>query len=236
MPSNPIHILCLHGAGSNAAKLEKSMNTLIQKGRKSNIHFHFLESDFKNDRGPDLKQWWSFPKEGDIFNIPNYDTGIESLMKVCERWNRGTEEQKEFVPFDGLFGFSQGSAVSQLFLFECLKEKSRIHQLPKFFILCGTFSIFPEQFRYDPVKNGLISLCPVLGFNGDLDPLVSPERSEECLKSIIDPSQLTLKRHPGKHYVPSRSNSVEQLIEFILSLFKSEKSSEAEAQFVTSRE
>lgn len=213
-----IRILCLHGAVSTAAKLRKSMSGLIQKGKKQGILFDFLESPHpcpvvKEDK-EETKQWWSFGTKEDLFNSKEYDTGEESLQLLRDYWLAGYQEHNNRYRYDGLLGFSQGSALAQIFVFDAV-QRNDPKCLPKGLILSGTFEVHADKYRWDASQLGLIDQVPVLVCSGEKDSLVTKETSVACAQKIFSPSSLTLHTHAGGHYVPSRSDSIQVVLDFI---------------------
>jgi predicted esterase len=207
-----IRILCLHGARSNVVLLKRSMKTLILKGSKMNMEFDFLQAQFQSEEEQkaksDLFQWWSFPTQGDMFIDTAYDTAAQSLKQLESQWKNGH--------YDVLFSFSQGSALAQLFMFNLFQNKEL--SIPKCVVLCSTFDISPIELRWNTELNGHCNVCPVISCTGERDDLIPPTKSIQAVENVFDKSILKQFQHAGGHYVPSRSESVMELLQYIYSL------------------
>lgn len=207
---SPVRVLCLHGAHSNAARLKKSMKTLLQKAHKKHgMEMDFLQAQFQteNDRkdGNEYTHWWSFPTEGDMFVSDAYDTVEESLQQLEEAWTTGK--------YDILFGFSQGSALAQLFAFRLAQRQHEPR--PKAIVLCSTFDISPAALRWNVEQHGLFAYCPIVCCVGERDDLIPPERSCAAVNRVFAPQCVHHLSHAGGHYVPSRADAVEELLTII---------------------
>ncbi|AYV86629.1 MAG: serine hydrolase [Sylvanvirus sp.] len=228
-----IRILCVHGAASNSDRLRKSMNTLIQAGHKYNISFEFVDSPFEykednipvqidkcnmsnlsNPLNPSSvvsevrRKWWSFPVNPaiDRFSIREYDTGKESLDFLLDVWNKSK--------YDGILGFSQGSALVQMLLFLFSNNEPSFQYIPSFALLCNTFEVTSDLFKWS--NPSLNKVCPVLCISGEKDALTMAEKSELAVQLVFSPDILTCFRHKGKHHVPQHPKSVEEVLNFIL--------------------
>lgn len=110
-------------------------------------------------------------------------------------------------PFDGMVGFSQGSAAISLYIIETLSliqnDSTGIYSklvapLPKFVML------FSSPFRSSEITQKLNDTIkiPSLHIIGEADNWVSPDLSREMMALYKDPS---VHYHPGSHFVPSGS-------------------------------
>lgn len=213
-----INILCVHGFRSNGDLLEKSINSLVKKFSKYNIHFDFTTSpipfiNIENDGDAEdldgeyyYKQWWTTSRSR-LFDEPKYDTAYDSIKHVYDVCLK--------KKYDGILGYSQGSVLVQIILYlqefpEFFGEKyTDINFNFKFGILGSTFNISDVEISklYDYQLD-----TPILNIYGSNDTLVpyniSESFSNKCNKIIN-------YKHNGKHYIPTTKESFEVMKNFI---------------------
>ncbi|KAL8240476.1 hypothetical protein R6Q59_013831 [Mikania micrantha] len=98
IPKKP-RFLCLHGHGSNAAKLQEHFNNwpdyVLDK-----MDLVFINGPFSVDDEDELFEWFTLDKDNNTYK--NFDEGM-AFIEDC---------MVELGPFDGLLGFSQGAIVA----------------------------------------------------------------------------------------------------------------------------
>lgn len=195
-------ILCLHGLRQNKEILKKSMSKIIKKLEKENIVFEFVESPYEFSNEGNYKQWRTANKENAL-TIENYDTINESIEFITKIWNDNE--------YDGILGFSQGSVVCQIFLYQIENEKIKVNRLPKYGLLCCSSIISDKELMklYEcPLKTRTIII------NGEKDPLINLDMTNKLAKYLN--SELYI--HKGGHYICDKNNSIDLIKEFILKL------------------
>ncbi|KAI1734274.1 DUF341 domain-containing protein [Xylaria scruposa] len=102
-------ILCLHGVGSSGSILEKQMSNLRRELDPS-FDLVFVDGPFESERGPGVSQYESGPyfSHTQGYSPADISQAIQYLEDIFE--DQG--------PFDGIFGFSQGSALTLSYLYQ----------------------------------------------------------------------------------------------------------------------
>ncbi|KAI1756767.1 serine hydrolase FSH [Xylaria castorea] len=111
-------ILALHGLGSSASMLKEQIAPFIRDLGPS-YQFTFLDGAVTCRRGPGVPHWASGP-------FYSYATGF-SPPEVRDALTRLDEFVKEKGPFDGVLGFSLGSALAMAYM---LDQQSRLSPCP----------------------------------------------------------------------------------------------------------
>ncbi|KAL2784620.1 DUF341 domain-containing protein [Aspergillus keveii] len=95
-------ILCLHGAGSSGAILERRMSSLRRELDPS-FELVFVDGPFECGRGPGVSEYQRGPFFSHTrgYSPANIAQAVRYLEDILE----------EEGPFDGIFGFSQGSGL-----------------------------------------------------------------------------------------------------------------------------
>ncbi|KAI8934470.1 hypothetical protein NX059_009198 [Plenodomus lindquistii] len=101
-------ILCLHGLGSSGAIFEAQIANLRRELDPS-IELAFVDGPFECQRGPGIPEYHTGP----FFSFTtNYSPA--HMAKAVEYLEKLIEEEG---PFDGIFGFSQGAALTLSYLY-----------------------------------------------------------------------------------------------------------------------
>lgn len=110
-------------------------------------------------------------------------------------------------PFDGMIGFSQGSAAITLYIIETLFQK-QLALLPRFVML------FSSPFRSSEITAKLESKIqiPSLHVIGETDTWVSPDLSREMMGLYAEG---VVHYHTGSHFVPSGTEHRKVFKEFV---------------------
>ncbi|XP_068690976.1 esterase OVCA2-like isoform X2 [Montipora foliosa] len=145
--------------------------------------------------------WW-FSSENDTYD-PLISTDI----------SKGYEESLELVkstftdkgPFDGVFGFSQGSCLLSILC--ALREQGFLHF--KFAILVAGFK--SRSSMHSVYYTTRINI-PTLHVFGDTDRVIPKENSEELLQHF---SNATILNHAGGHFIPTQAPRRKVYTEFL---------------------
>ncbi|KAI8948810.1 DUF341 domain-containing protein [Xylaria longipes] len=102
-------ILCLHGVGSSGAILEKQLSNL-QRELDPSFDLVFVDGPFESERGPGVSEYESGPyfSHTQGYSPADISQAVQYLEDVLE--DQG--------PFDGIFGFSQGSALTLSYFYQ----------------------------------------------------------------------------------------------------------------------
>ncbi|XP_028839617.1 esterase OVCA2 isoform X1 [Denticeps clupeoides] len=211
MSKAPLRILCVHGYRQNGSTFREKTGAL-RKLLKKRVELVFVSAPHRlppppgntaeesgTGAGPgdeDPRGWWFSDTEARSF-----DAGQE-----CEE-SLGLEESvdtvkgavKEFGPFDGILGFSQGAALVAML---CFLQEQKLE--PEF---CFRFAILVAGFcsacsQHQRYYKGPPLTTPSLHIFGAEDRVIPERMSKDLLPVFHDPQILT---HPGGHFVPAAS-------------------------------
>ncbi|KAE8376661.1 DUF341 domain-containing protein [Aspergillus bertholletiae] len=102
-------ILCLHGVGSSGAILEKQMSNLRRELDPS-FELVFVDGSFECKRGPGVSEY----QPGPYFS----HTRGYSPADIAQAVGYLEEILEAEGPFDGIFGFSQGAALTLSYFYQ----------------------------------------------------------------------------------------------------------------------
>ncbi|KAL4888141.1 DUF341 domain-containing protein [Aspergillus ambiguus] len=104
-----MRILCLHGVGSSGAILEKQMANLRRELDPS-FELVFVDGPFQCGRGPGVSEYQAGPyySHTNGYSPTNIAEAVGYLEEILE----------DEGPFDGIFGFSQGSALTLSYFYQ----------------------------------------------------------------------------------------------------------------------
>ncbi|CEJ92558.1 Putative DUF341 domain-containing protein [[Torrubiella] hemipterigena] len=141
-------ILCLHGVGSSGAILEAQMANLRRELDPS-FELVFIDGPFECERGPGIPEH----QPGPFFS----NTQGYSPMEIAQATEYLEEALEQEGPFDGVFGFSQGAALT---LSYCYQQQAAGNPLPfKFAILFSTaIPLSPDADLGDTIISNLRTL------------------------------------------------------------------------------
>lgn len=179
-----MRILCLHEYGTNSQKTKKSLDSLIKK--LPNIEFVFVDSPIRDD--DNTYKWWSITRNN-MLSIRKYDTVKKSLLNLQKIWNSDK--------YDGIFGFSQGSVLAQIFAYQIQEKIISVTHQPKFLILSNTYKISDEEFEQFYKKYLEIPTILIIGTRNFLIPI------EICLSVVNYLKHPYIIFHDGGHYASS---------------------------------
>ncbi|KAI5461001.1 DUF341 domain-containing protein [Mariannaea sp. PMI_226] len=104
-----MRILCLHGFGSSGAILEKQMSNLRRELDPS-FELVFVDGPFESERGPGISEYQPGPYYS---HTSGYSP--DAIAQAIYHLEDILEDQG---PFDGIFGFSQGSALTLSYFYQ----------------------------------------------------------------------------------------------------------------------
>ncbi|KAG7369634.1 translation-associated GTPase [Nitzschia inconspicua] len=145
-----------------------------------------------------LLTWWH--REGDDY------VGLEESLKKIQDETAG----RAVV---GILGFSQGARFAHLLSLLHTSQPDIYFPHLRFVILAAGYDAplppqMPDLSRYVQVAEHVRSLH-IWGVN---DTLISPDQSEAVSRYYYHPVTMP---HSGKHFVPSKANDVERMMDFI---------------------
>jgi len=119
-----LKILCLHGYRQNDTVFRQKTGALRKIiGKQADLVFfaapHVVKSINEEDENRNQRGWW-FSRENDSFkanDMSDYDKGFQASVDMVARVVR------EDGPFDGVMGFSQGSALAALIILRAAIQK-----------------------------------------------------------------------------------------------------------------
>ncbi|CCG81333.1 Dihydrofolate reductase [Taphrina deformans PYCC 5710] len=155
-----------------------------------------------NEEGEGSFAWWR--ADHDRKEFVGLQETVDSMKRILE-----TEG-----PFDGVMGFSQGGGFAAI-LTSLLERPNKMldttHPPFKFAVIFSGFrSYFPQhEFLYQPKIQ-----TPMLHVIGKVDPIVTPERSQDLVDASGHAETLV---HPGSHFVPSAAPYKARIVDFVLS-------------------
>ncbi|KAK7278029.1 hypothetical protein RJT34_23050 [Clitoria ternatea] len=152
----------------------------------------FLAPDWKVAEGPfDPLQYQQ--------QTAGYDISVSHLKKVFS----------EEGPFDGILGFSQGSAMAALI--SAQQEKLKGEMDIKFVVLCSGFALHVEEMECGPIR------CPSLHIFGNEhgnDRQIANQTSKE-LASLYDSHSSVIIEHDCGHIIPTRFPYIDEIKDFL---------------------
>ncbi|CDK28866.1 unnamed protein product [Kuraishia capsulata CBS 1993] len=214
-------VLCLHGFAQTGPNFSVKASGIRKALKKIGYHTVFMNapielkpadlpfevsdvSKFGGDTAEDaqFRGWWYTNDDFDI------EPAFQSLRDVYA----------ESGPFVGILGFSQGAGLATI----CLNEWQKI--IPgaeplKFGILYSGFRVKPEKYQHfyaSPIE------IPSLHLYGELDTLVSNDRSEEIVK-LCKEGTATVIKHPGGHFVPNTKDLLKKEVAWVESVLNPEE-------------
>jgi pimeloyl-ACP methyl ester carboxylesterase len=207
-----LRILCLHGYHGSARILRSQMQSLVS-GSESVAEYIVI--DAPSLTGGDFG-WWHAVEQP--FSAERGDPGVDRATGYYKGWAR-TREFLESVfaeqgPFDGVFGFSQGSALTGLLVGLRAPDGRVTQDKPlafDFAVLVGGFV------SNDPSHGELYSSAasfelPSLHIIGRSDFIVPNGVSRRLAAKFQKP---TILEHAGGHVIASKPEIRAQYLEFL---------------------
>ncbi len=195
---NRLKILCLHGYHGSAATLRSQMAALVNE---LDALAEFVCIDAPSLAAGDFG-WWHATTELRAADPPN--AGVGPGAKHYQGWWRTREAIIDIFgkqgPFDGVFGFSQGAALTSILVGLRSPHGRATADKPlcfDFALMVGGFAVAdPELFKlYD---NASSYQCPTLHIIGRSDRVVPREASRQLANKFPNP---LIIEHDGGHVV-----------------------------------
>lgn len=193
-----LKILCLHGF-AQSEEIFHHKCSYMRNAFKNKIEFIFVQAP--NKITENTFAWWYYSKTcpsdiswKDIMENKPEHYGLEESVKLIQ----SIFDKHKY--FDGVLGFSQGSA----FLGLLCQYKSKLK-------LDFKFAIFISGFKSHLLTEKDIDI-PTLHIIGEKDEVIIPSYSYDLAKSFNKPNVF---KHSGKHVIPSNSIFKTTLIDFI---------------------
>lgn len=142
-------ILCLHGCGSSGAILEAQMANLM-RALDPSFELYFVDGPFECERGPGVPDYVPGPfySHTQGYSPAEMTQAVEYLEDLIE----------EEGPFDGIFGFSQGAAMTLTYLYQ--QQQTVISPLPVKFacLFSAAMPCSPDFSIGDDIISNLLDL------------------------------------------------------------------------------
>jgi len=210
-PARLLKILCLHGSVQSAAILEDRLRNLLKKAAGL-ARFVFVDGPHLQGEGDGEGQkrcWW---RAGERPDEPHPEWAAQWQLSRQVIASALDEACASGDPFDGVLGFSNGAAVAAMVLAEAARGVPALNEncsALRFGILCSGYR--PDALRdIDPLSG-----FATLHVFGESDPLVSRQQTDDLLALFSNPRPLQHEMLNAKHHVPSRSQDVNSVCEFL---------------------
>ncbi|XP_054157707.1 esterase OVCA2-like [Oppia nitens] len=214
----PLKVLCLHGYRQTSVAF-KSKSGGFRKLLKNKLDFVFIDGPHLVPTGPqnpdgtdDSRSWWFSDVDPDYFSSAQESDICKGFDQSVDLIRHTFETQG---PFDGILGFSQGSALVALIC--CLKQLKEFNYDLKFVVLVAGFqSLSASHLKlFDRLDSQLIDI-PSLHIIGESDQVIAKEKSVKLSNIFKNPY---IVYHSGGHLVPSNSSNRQkddQTIDYII--------------------
>jgi predicted esterase len=209
---NKLRLLCLHGYHGSARILRAQLQSLVS-GSESLAEYVVIDAPSRasGDFG-----WWHAVEQSN--SAERGDPGVDGRAAYYKGWPR-TREFLESVfaeqgPFDGVFGFSQGAALTGLLVGLRAPDGRVTKDKPlafDFAVLVGGFV------SNDPSHAELYSFAPSFALPslhviGRSDFVVPSRVSRRLAAKFHEP---TILEHSGGHVIASTPEARSQYLEFL---------------------
>ena len=190
-----LRILCLHGYHGSAKTLRMQMRPITQ-GLEPLAEFVCV--DAPSLAIGDFGWWHAVPNDGDD---PKHAGVGRSAMRYegwseTKNWLLALFQQS--APFDGVFGFSQGAALTSLLVGLRNPREAKAGISFDFAIMVGGFAS-NDGSHADLYQHGAEYSLPSAHIIGKSDFVVPSSHSDHLASFFVDPLIL---RHPGGHVIP----------------------------------
>ncbi|CAG2182587.1 unnamed protein product, partial [Oppiella nova] len=161
----------------------------------------------QNPDGDDSKSWWFSDINPDYFSSSQESNTCKGFDETLSLIRHTFETQG---PFDGILGFSQGSALVALLC--CLKTLNEFNYNLKFVVIIAGFkSLSTKHLELFDRLNGQLIDIPSLHIIGETDQIIDKTRSEQLSQHFVNPFIIY---HSGGHLVPSHSSNRQKFHQF----------------------
>ncbi|KAM3413673.1 hypothetical protein BST61_g10366 [Cercospora zeina] len=225
-----MRILCLHGFGQSGEFFRMKMKRIAQYLEQN------LDPDLYGDYADGIE--WMYPDgpieltteapQSDILEMRAWWTRLDFTIRLDQLYSSLdylTKYVREYGPFDGVVGFSQGASIAMMLtaLCEGSVRPERVTALAnqglpllipppqtpfKFAIACSGFRNAPQF--YDGFFTPKIN-TPTMHVVADWDHMVSAQMSADMIAACEGP---TVIRHAGTHALPTDRTSMWEMSQF----------------------
>jgi acetyl esterase/lipase len=197
-----LRILCLHGYHGNADVMRDQMRALVT-GTETLAEYVCVDAPSlaAGDFG-----WWHAVDDPNATN--RGDPGVDGKVKYYKGWSRTRDWLVSVFarqgPFDGVFGFSQGAALTGLLVGLRAPGGVTTAEHP----LAFDFAVVVSGFRSNDASHAALYASkesfdlPSLHFIGRSDFVVPPAESFDLASAFASP---TILQHGGGHVIASTS-------------------------------
>ncbi|CAG9787441.1 unnamed protein product [Diatraea saccharalis] len=202
-----LKILAFHGYRQNGALFRGKIGS-FRKAVSKYAQLTFISAPHKvlNEEGgvdEDHRSWW-FNAEDNTFSgkcLGGPAIGFEKTLQLVENI------VKEYGPFDGFMGFSQGACL--VGLLAAMQQKGYLPYSFNFAIFASGFrsgSLVHKGFYDDEID------LPSLHVYGESDSIIPKEMSESLINLFIKP---IIAEHSGGHYVACSGSIKDAYLDFL---------------------
>ncbi|CAF4817571.1 esterase CG5412 [Pieris napi] len=202
-----LKILALHGYRQNGTLFSGKIGS-FRKTVSKYAQLVFISAPHKvfTDDGAgdeDVRSWW-FNAEDNTYSgkcLGGPAIGFEVTLRLIE------DVVKEYGPFDGLMGFSQGACL--VGLLAAMQQKGYLPYTFKFAIFASGFrsgSLVHKGFYDEDID------LPSLHVYGESDSIIPKEMSESLINLFTKP---IVAEHSGGHYVACSGSIKDAYLDFL---------------------
>ena len=187
-------VLCLHGSSQTAEIFRGKVGNLVQKGKKFNLKFHFVDAphilELREGDDVPLRSWYC--RVNDLVTEDSLET---SLLQLQIFW-------REKGGFDGIFGFSMGGSLAAI-----------IASLPERFpglrfVVCVGSPDVPEILHQAKIPKDVKSLHVA----GVADKAVIMSSSKSLASRFFESEFM---EHEQAHCIPTKASYLISYVEFM---------------------
>lgn len=209
-------ILCLHGFAQNGVVFSVKASGIRKALKKAGYHTVFVDAPIQLTPAdlPFAASSLGADDKAEETNFRGWVYTTPEKFDIQPAFDVVKKAYEEHGPFVGIMGFSQGSGITGVLLSsynEIIGDDKALDSL-KFAIIYSGFKFeHPSVQHYYEKKINI----PTLHVMGELDTLVSNERSQE-LADIFEGS--VVLKHPGGHYCPSTKDLLKNEVGWVSSV------------------
>lgn len=206
-------ILCLHGFAQNGVVFSVKASGIRKALKKAGYHTVFIDAPIELTPAdlPFTAAKYGADDKAEETNFRGWVYTQAEKFDIQPALDTVKSAYKEHGPFIGIMAFSQGSGITGAILSsfnEVVDDEKALDSL-KFAIIYSGFKFENPLVQHYYEKR--IKL-PTLHVMGELDTLVSNERSE-ALASLCDNAEIL--KHPGGHYCPSTKDLLKKEVAWV---------------------
>ncbi|VEU20140.1 DEKNAAC100930 [Brettanomyces naardenensis] len=202
-------ILVLHGFAQNSSGFAIKASGIRKALKKAGYHTVFIDGPLKLAAADMPFEVKSNGTPFEDLNLRGWTYTQPDRFDIQPSLDAVKAAYKEYGPFIGLLGFSQGAGIVGAILNKFSEIVDDDKAKLKFAMFYSGFRYKQEsmeKFYTEKIK------VPTLHVLGELDTVVSHERSQ----ALIDQCEnATVIKHPGGHYVPSTKELVNREVAWV---------------------